>query len=83
MEDSGNSISLEVVLSVPRFWQCLSVLVEFMESDTPPEVVVQIFKSFILIYGFGDTSGLSFGMSLQIHGEIKYRIGTQASNESR
>ena len=66
----------EWVKPVNRFWDCLKVLLEFMESDKPPEVVVCTTNSILLIYDYADALGSGFGSSLLIHGDLKYRIDT-------
>ena len=62
-------------IPVKRFWECLEVLLEFMESEIPPQIVVRSTTSLLVVYVFGDASGSGFGNSLLIQGQVQYRIG--------
>ena len=81
MLDCQNVQPPEMVKPVSRFWRCLEVLLEFIESETPPEVVVCTTNSILLVYGYANASGSGFGSSLLIHGDVKYCIGTWAQEE--
>ena len=64
------------VTPIKRSWECLRVILDFMEPEIPPQIVVRSKKSLLVIYGFADTLGSGFGNSILIHGEVRYRIGT-------
>ena len=69
------------VVPVKRFWECLDVLLLFMEPEIPPQIVVRSTTSLLVVYGFADASGSGFGNSLLIRGEVRYRIGVWGSDE--
>ena len=71
------------VVPVPRFWQCLDVLLDLMSPDIPPHITVRAMTSIFVVYGFADASGSGFGNSLLIHGEVRYRIGVWSSEEKQ
>ena len=71
------------VVPVPRFWQCLDVLLELMSPEIPPQITVRAITSVFVVYGFADASGSGFGNSLLIHGEVRYRIGIWGSDEKQ
>ena len=64
-----------------KSFKASKVLLEFMESEIPPKVVVRTTTSILLVYGYADALGSGFGSSLLIHGNVRYCIGTWAQEE--
>ena len=47
----------EFIQPVPRFTQCLEVLLKIFEQPVPPIVTVRSTKVIMVVYGFVDASG--------------------------
>ena len=82
MENEVGPTAPAQVTPVKRFWECLHVLLDFMEPEIPPQILVRSKNSLLVVYGFADASGSGFGSSILIHGEVRYRIGTWGSDEN-
>ena len=81
METEDLPTSPVKVIPVKSFWECLDILLEFMESEIPPQIVVRSTTLLLVVYGFADASGSGFGNSLLIQGEVRYRIGVWGSDD--
>ena len=68
---------------VPRFYQCLEVLVKIFHQPLPPVVTVRSTSVVMVVYGFVDASGSGFGSTTLVKGNINYRIGTWSSEEDQ
>ena len=63
------------VSAVPRLFNDLKALWVVFERETPPEIIVKVSTSLMVVYAFGDASGRGFGASLGRNNGISYRIG--------
>ena len=66
---------------VPRFHQCLKVLVRIFEANLPTIVMLISSIFLVVMYGFVDASGSGFGSTLLVKGQVQYRVGTWSSEE--
>ena len=67
----------EYVFPVPRLKKDMRALLYLTSSPTAPKQAVRLMLLGLVIYGFGDASGLGFGSTFLVDGElIRYRHGT-------
>jgi hypothetical protein len=67
----------EYVIPVPRMKGDMEALLHLTSSQTAPKQAVRLMLLGLVIYGFGDASGLGFGSTFLVDGElIRYRHGT-------
>jgi hypothetical protein len=67
------------VVGVPRLGDDMTTLLSLMQSDLPILRRVRCKKTSKAYYGFGDSSGLAFGATIQIKDKIWYEYGQWCS----
>jgi hypothetical protein len=77
-----NAGAPDSVKPVPRFFDDLEFLTQFFASACPPKVMIRASTLFMVVYGFGDTSGKGFGSTFTVPNGISYRIGVWRPEES-
>ena len=65
------------------FRSCIFALKSIFSPLIPPVIQVRSTKMTVLVYGFVDASGSSFGGSIQREGKLTYKIGTWSSAEDK
>ena len=66
----------------PMFKQCLKALQRLFGPAQPPVVLVRTKKRKVALYGFVDASGGGYGTTVEVKGQVEYRIGTWSSSEA-
>jgi hypothetical protein len=66
---------------VTRFEDDLVALELLLDKDTPPVITDMVSRVLTVIYAFTDASGLGFGDTFLIKGDIEYTIGVWGSKE--
>jgi hypothetical protein len=83
MEDSDAKVddpeAPPTVVGVPRLGDDMRAFLSLMDSDLPVLRQVRCKKTSKAYYGFGDTSGLAFGETIQIKDKIWYEYGQWCS----
>ena len=82
MWDFLNAGAPTTVKPVPRFIDDLKGLTKIFGAKVPPIIVLRSVFVYMVVYGFGDASGTGFGSTFSRDGDISYRIGIWADDES-
>ena len=64
------------------FKQCLQALRRLFSPAQPPVVHVRSKEQRVALYGFVDASGGGYGTTVEVKGQVEYRIGTWSSREA-
>jgi hypothetical protein len=67
---------------VKRFRDDLAALEMLLDKDTPPVISDRVSRILTVIYAFTDASGLGFGDTFLINGNIEYTIGVWGKKEA-
>jgi hypothetical protein len=81
--DILNSGAPATVRPLPGFIDDLNCLVKIFDSASAPVIILRAVFIFLIVYGFGDAYGKSFGSTFSGRSDISYQIGTLADDESR
>ena len=70
------------VSPVPRMFSDVDALQQIFAQESPPEIMVRVATIVLVVFAFGDASGLGFGSSFERSDGIGYRIGIWGYEES-
>jgi hypothetical protein len=91
LEDKGDNLLLgssgekapKSVSCVPRFPDDITALETLFDGEHPPKQRTRPRKQAVVIYKFGDASGIGFGSSFTIDGKVYYRHGQWSNDHSQ
>jgi hypothetical protein len=66
---------------VTRFRDDLVALERLLDKETPPIITDRVTRILAVIYAFTDASGLGFGDTFLMNGDIEYTIGVWGEKE--
>jgi hypothetical protein len=77
LEEDSPAEAPEYVWPVPRMKDDMLALLDLTASTTAPKRLIRMTLLALVLYGFGDASGLGYGSTFLVDGnEIRYRHGT-------